>query len=82
MKSLLLTFFSLITLAGIGQSKTDISEVKEAMKKQEIAWNKADVEGFMAYYWKSDSLKFIGSKGITGITYRHININKSQKTKK
>ncbi|MBK7667703.1 MAG: nuclear transport factor 2 family protein [Sphingobacteriaceae bacterium] len=65
MKSLLLTFFSLLTLAGIGQSKTDISEVKEAMQKQEIAWNKADVEGFMAYYWKSDSLKFIGSKGIT-----------------
>lgn len=65
MKSLLLTFFSLITLAGIGQSKNDISEVKEAMRKQEIAWNKADVEGFMAYYWKSDSLKFIGSKGIT-----------------
>ena len=35
------------------------------MKKQETAWNKADIEEFMAYYWKNDSLKFIGSKGIT-----------------
>ena len=65
MKSLFLAVFSLITSICIGQSNKDISEVKEAMKKQETAWNKADLEGFMAYYWKSDSLKFIGSKGIT-----------------
>jgi ketosteroid isomerase-like protein len=64
MKSFFLTLFSLITMAGVCQSKTDISEVSEIMKKQETAWNKADIEGFMAYYWKSDSLKFIGSKGI------------------
>lgn len=65
MKSFLITVFSLFSISCFCQSKTDISEVKEAMKKQEIAWNKADIEGFMAYYWKSDSLKFIGSKGIT-----------------
>jgi ketosteroid isomerase-like protein len=65
MKLLLLTFFSLFTISSFCQSKTDISEVSEAMKKQETAWNKADIEGFMVYYWKSDSLKFIGSKGIT-----------------
>jgi hypothetical protein len=35
------------------------------MKTQELAWNEADIAGFMKYYWKSDSLKFIGSKGIT-----------------
>ncbi|MBP7807912.1 MAG: nuclear transport factor 2 family protein [Bacteroidia bacterium] len=65
MKLLLLAIFSLFSIGCFCQSKTDISEVKEAMKNQETAWNKADVEGFMAYYWKSDSLKFIGSKGIT-----------------
>lgn len=65
MKSIFFAFFSLMTLIGLAQSKNDISEVKEAMQKQEIAWNKADIEGFMAYYWKSDSLKFIGSKGIS-----------------
>ena len=35
------------------------------MKIQENSWNNFDIEGFMKYYWKSDSLKFIGSKGIT-----------------
>lgn len=35
------------------------------MSKQETSWNAGDVRGFMDYYWQSDSLKFIGSKGIT-----------------
>jgi hypothetical protein len=35
------------------------------MTAQEMAWNNANIVGFMNYYWKSDSLKFIGSKGIT-----------------
>lgn len=65
MRSLLSTAFLLFAGFCLSQSDIDISEVKEAMKKQEAAWNKADIEGFMAYYWKSDSLKFIGSKGIT-----------------
>lgn len=41
------------------------NEVVKNMKAQELAWNNADISGFMKYYWKSDSLKFIGSKGIT-----------------
>ena len=65
MRSKLLFFLAFLTTFAFSQSKTDVSEVTEAMKKQETAWNKADIEGFMAYYWKSDSLKFIGSKGIT-----------------
>ncbi|HWY10060.1 MAG TPA: nuclear transport factor 2 family protein [Bacteroidia bacterium] len=35
------------------------------MKKQEVAWNKANIDGFMQYYWNSDSLRFIGKSGIT-----------------
>jgi ketosteroid isomerase-like protein len=58
-------FLSFLTSFTFSQSKNDVSAVQDAMKKQEIAWNKADIEGFMGYYWKSDSLKFIGSKGIT-----------------
>ena len=37
----------------------------ENMKKQEMAWNNFDLEGFMKHYWNNDSLMFIGSKGIT-----------------
>ncbi len=45
--------------------QTEVNTVVKNMKTQELAWNEADIAGFMKYYWKSDSLKFIGSKGIT-----------------
>lgn len=35
------------------------------MEDQETAWNRGDLEGFMQGYWKSDSLRFIGKRGIT-----------------
>jgi ketosteroid isomerase-like protein len=35
------------------------------MNEQVVAWNKGNIEGFMTDYWHSDSLRFIGSKGIT-----------------
>jgi hypothetical protein len=35
------------------------------MEQQEIAWNASDLEGFMQGYWKSESLKFYGSNGVT-----------------
>jgi ketosteroid isomerase-like protein len=35
------------------------------MKIQEQAWSNNDLEGFMQGYWKSDSLKFYGSNGLT-----------------
>ena len=35
------------------------------MDIQEKAWNNFDIQGFMSYYWNNDSLKFIGSRGIT-----------------
>lgn len=34
------------------------------MKTQETLWNQGDIPGFMDYYWKSDSLKFIGKTGV------------------
>jgi ketosteroid isomerase-like protein len=39
--------------------------IRLVMEAQEIAWNKHDLEGFMKGYWKSDSLKFHGSNGLT-----------------
>lgn len=35
------------------------------MQTQEDAWNRGDLEAFMAAYWHSDSLQFIGSRGLT-----------------
>lgn len=39
--------------------------IHKNLKAQEACWNNADLEGYMAYYWNSDSLKFIGKSGIT-----------------
>ncbi|NNC46711.1 MAG: nuclear transport factor 2 family protein [Winogradskyella sp.] len=39
--------------------------IRLVMEQQELAWNKHDLERFMAGYWKSDSLKFYGSNGLT-----------------
>jgi hypothetical protein len=43
----------------------DKQEIIAIMKAQEKAWSNHDLEGFMQGYWKSDSLKFYGSNGIT-----------------
>jgi ketosteroid isomerase-like protein len=39
-------------------------QIAETMIAQQDAWNHANLEGFMAAYWKSDSLCFIGSRGL------------------
>lgn len=41
----------------------DRARILERMEAQESAWNDGDLDGFMAAYWKSDSLLFVGSRG-------------------
>lgn len=61
------TLFFLVAVFGLCSLKAqgDLGLVKAQMQVQESAWNNGDIDGFMAYYWKDDSLKFIGSRGIT-----------------
>jgi ketosteroid isomerase-like protein len=49
-------------LQSISNAKTQIRKV---MKNQEKAWSQGNISDFMAGYWKSDSLKFVGSRGIS-----------------
>lgn len=66
MKKLLIIYCLFCGLSLVAQKHSkDVNQVLENMKTQEESWNKGDVRGFMNYYWNSDSLKFIGSKGIT-----------------
>ena len=53
------------SLTANAQKKDAAKEVADVMKLQENAWNNFDIDGFMAHYWNSDSLMFIGSKGVT-----------------
>lgn len=46
-------------------SKADRAEILKVLDEQESAWNSADLEAFLAGYWQSDSLRFIGKKGLT-----------------
>ncbi len=66
MKKLLLLFFLITTLNVISQTEAaDKEAILSVLKAQEKAWNQFDLDGYMQGYWKSDSLKFYGSKGLT-----------------
>lgn len=43
----------------------DKQAILNVLETQRLAWNKADIDGFMQGYWKSDSLLFVGSTAPT-----------------
>lgn len=68
MKTLFSCLFLLLTAGPLLAQDTGAGDeqlIRKIMAGQEEAWNRADLEAFMAGYWKSDSLKFIGSRGLT-----------------
>jgi ketosteroid isomerase-like protein len=58
MKKLIPAF--LLILSSFLSRAQDKQAILAVMHNQELAWNRADVEGFMQGYWKSDSLVFVG----------------------
>jgi len=40
-------------------------EVRALLEEQVAAWNRGDIEDFMAGYWKSSATAFVSSNGIT-----------------
>lgn len=64
----LLSLFLICVLVSCNQVSSETEDktaIKKIMNDQQVAWSKHDLEGFMQGYWKSDSLKFYGSRGIT-----------------
>ncbi|MBJ6367726.1 YybH family protein [Snuella sedimenti] len=43
----------------------DKTAILNLIEDQRQAWNNNDIDTFMSSYWKSDSLKFYGSNGVT-----------------
>lgn len=43
----------------------EVQRIQALMDVQVNAWNQGNIGGFMETYWKSDSLLFIGKKGVT-----------------
>ncbi len=56
---------SIIAFAQHDHSSKSEAEIRKVLTLQQEAWNRGDLEGYMSGYWKSDSLRFIGSRGLT-----------------
>jgi ketosteroid isomerase-like protein len=61
MKIVILFLFSCSFLAAQDQ---DLAAIRKVLAQQQQDWNSGNLESFMQGYWKSDSLKFISSRGI------------------
>ncbi len=58
-------FLLLLAFANANAKKTnDEQQVRAVLAMQQASWNNGNLDMFMQGYWKSDSLMFIGSKGI------------------
>jgi hypothetical protein len=64
MKALFITVLGLGTYFFLPKSDP-VTEVKAALQSQVDAWNKADLEKAMNYYWHSDSVVWINAYGVT-----------------
>ena len=66
---LILIFISALFVASCNENKPiqsdAIGQIQHVMDRQQEAWNQGDLEDYMNGYWKSDSLRFIGKRGIT-----------------
>ncbi len=67
MKKLVLLICLVAIFNGYSQTseEQDKKAILKVLKKQRLAWSDNNIEEFMEGYWKSDSLKFYGSNGIT-----------------
>jgi ketosteroid isomerase-like protein len=63
MRRFLLIIFLIAVARGVYAQ--DIQLVLNKMQEQQEAWNKGDLNTFMVHYWQSDSLKFVGKRGVT-----------------
>lgn len=51
--------------AGAQTAPAPRAAIAQVLATQTAAWNRGDIPGFMQGYWHSDSLVFIGKKGLT-----------------
>ena len=65
------TIFCTLLLMGLcffskaqNTSETQL-KIESILSNQVLAWNQGNIEEYMQGYWKSDSLVFIGKKGLT-----------------
>jgi len=72
--TLLLFSFACTKKANTNLSAEDFKSIKVVLDSQVGAWNKGDIKTFMKGYWNSDSLRFIGRKGVR-FSYKSVESN-------
>lgn len=55
----------LFAAAAAGQSRKSEIEIESVMAAQAAAWNRGDIDGFMAGYWRSEKLTFVSGTDVT-----------------
>ena len=63
MKYIFILLFAFTTFSSRAQS-ADEKSIRKILSVQTEAWNKGKLVDFMAGYWESDSLLFIGQRGL------------------
>ena len=48
----------------IASEASDEAEIQTVLRTQTDAWNRGDIDEFMAGYWKSEETAFVGASGI------------------
>jgi ketosteroid isomerase-like protein len=56
---------SFLLALALATPPTPRQAIAQVLTTQTAAWNRGHISGFMASYWHSDSLVFIGKKGPT-----------------
>ena len=56
----LMGMFAILAISGVAQNANDADRVaiRKVIEDQQTAWNRRDLEGFMAGYWNSPDLTF------------------------
>jgi len=64
----ILIFFVLLVAAVTNiaaQNNKETDAIRKVMDDQAVAWNRGDIDAFMAGYWKSEKLTFISGTDVT-----------------
>src|SRR5256885_11543154 len=63
--SVLIAFVMNVAAQTDAQTAGIASDIRKVMDDQSAAWNRGDIDGFMAGYWKSEKLTFISGADVT-----------------
>jgi ketosteroid isomerase-like protein len=47
------------------QNESGQTQIRDLLEQQTAAWNRGDIEAFMAGYWKSGETEFVGANGVS-----------------